>query len=140
MLPESEFVTAGTPFFTTLLLELCELIGTDDSVEKEENDVFGAIVVAARATEGAGGGGRVGFAGKGILTASCMRIRVGVACEVGVDCEDRCELGADVEAAVSSLVSAAFTRFPGDCLTGVELPEFNLLRRRVSRCNLVGLA
>lgn len=44
MLAESEFVTAGTPFLTIRLLELCEL--TPERlvrVEKEEKDILAAV-------------------------------------------------------------------------------------------------
>lgn len=45
ILAESEFVTAGIPFFTMRLLELCELMPDMlVSVEKDENEVLGALL------------------------------------------------------------------------------------------------
>jgi hypothetical protein len=40
-LPESELVTAYMPFFTIRLLELCEVVGTEERVETDEKDVAG---------------------------------------------------------------------------------------------------
>ena len=71
-LPESEFVTALIPPFTTLLLELWELIGTLDSVVVEENEVVADRVAASCFSCGEGGGIRGG------ISTACISLCVAV--------------------------------------------------------------
>jgi hypothetical protein len=78
MLAESELVTAGTPFLTMRLLELCELM-PEKLVRVEQNDVLTAAFVSAEGTRaGAGMRGLEGTADEGISTASRGRILDGL--------------------------------------------------------------
>jgi hypothetical protein len=78
MLAESELVTAGIPFLTMRLLELCELI-PEKLVRVEQNDVLTAVLVSgAGARVGAGMRGLAGSADEGISTASRARILDGL--------------------------------------------------------------
>lgn len=109
-------MTAGTPFLMILLLELCELKGTLDSVEKEENEVFtffgGCEEPGCCAL---GGGGLVDFIGEGSSTAWSRLIVVGGDC-----CEERSE-AKPLEAGLLSAVP--FACFRGDRRGGVALPD-----------------
>jgi hypothetical protein len=135
MLAESELVTAGMPFLTTRLLELCELMPDMlVSDEKDENEVLtGFFGLGAGICDGAGIDGLERLAGDGISTASTTRTLVGVDFK-----DDRTGVRPELSGGIFCASSISAKCFLGDFRVGVECPDSSISSSGVCSRNLLG--